>query len=110
MLLGVPSSARCVQRFDDSLGSASRKTYRISLRSSSVWEPRYPLLKVVFVVGSVKSVRGADRIRLGERLGASSPVARPGPSCFIERLVGSQVECLWGLGVRQGSWGAWPLR
>jgi hypothetical protein len=42
-------SAICVQRFDDSLSSAIRITYRISLRSSSLWEPRYPLLRVVFV-------------------------------------------------------------
>ena len=47
MLPGMPGSARCVRRFDDSLGSASRKTYRISLRSSSLREPRYPSLKVV---------------------------------------------------------------
>ena len=39
-------SASCVQRFDDSLDSAIRMTYRISLRSSSLWEPRHPLLKV----------------------------------------------------------------
>ena len=37
----------CVQNFDDSLNSAIRITYRISLRSSSLREPRYPLLKVV---------------------------------------------------------------
>ena len=40
-------SASCVQRFDDSLNSAIRITYRISLRSSSLREPRYPLLRVV---------------------------------------------------------------
>ena len=39
-------SASCVQKFDDSLGFAIRMTYRISLRSSSLWEPRHPLLKV----------------------------------------------------------------
>ena len=39
-------SARCVQSFDDSLDFAIRMTYRISLRSSSLWEPRHPLLKV----------------------------------------------------------------
>jgi hypothetical protein len=38
----------CVQRFDDSRRSAIRITYRISLRSSSLWEPRHPLLKVVW--------------------------------------------------------------
>ena len=38
----------CVQRFDDSLNSAIHITYRISLRSSSMREPRDPLLKVVY--------------------------------------------------------------
>ena len=42
-----PESAMCVQNFDDSRGLAIRITYRISLRSSSLWEPRHPLLKVV---------------------------------------------------------------
>lgn len=40
----------CVQRFDDSQSSAIRITYRISLRSSSFQEPRYPswiVLKVL---------------------------------------------------------------
>src|SRR5258708_5055248 len=49
MLLGIPRSARCVQRFDDSLNSAIHITYRISLRSSSMREPRDPLLKVVLL-------------------------------------------------------------
>ncbi|KAJ1469709.1 hypothetical protein T484DRAFT_1642383, partial [Baffinella frigidus] len=40
--------AICVQNFDDSLSPAIHTTYRISLRSSSVREPRYPLLRVVF--------------------------------------------------------------
>jgi len=39
--------ASCVQNFDDSLAFAIRMTYRISLRSSSLWEPRHPLLKVL---------------------------------------------------------------
>ena len=43
-------SARCVQRFDDSRNSAIHTTYRISLRSSSLREPRDPLSKVVFVL------------------------------------------------------------
>ena len=42
-----PESAMCVQSFDDSRGLAIRITYRISLRSSSLWEPRHPSLKVV---------------------------------------------------------------
>ena len=48
MLPGVPGSATCVQRFDDSRNSAIHITYRISLRSSSLREPRHPLLKVVY--------------------------------------------------------------
>ena len=40
-------NAICVQSLDDSLNSAIHITYRISLRSSSLWEPRHPLLKVV---------------------------------------------------------------
>ena len=37
----------CVQRFDDPRNSAIHITYRISLRSSSMPEPRDPLLKVL---------------------------------------------------------------
>lgn len=42
-----PGSAICVQSLDDSRGFAIRITYRISLRSSSMWQPRHPSLKVV---------------------------------------------------------------
>ena len=56
MLLGIPRSARCVQRFDDSLNSAIHITYRISLRSSSMREPRDPLLKVVYCFISIKLI------------------------------------------------------
>ena len=48
MPLAEASGAICVQRFDDSHDSAIHTTYRISLRSSSLREPRYPLLRVVF--------------------------------------------------------------
>jgi hypothetical protein len=48
MLPGIPESAMCVQRFDDSRNSAIHTTYRNSLRSSSLREPRDPLSKVVF--------------------------------------------------------------
>ena len=47
---GIPRGAMCVQRFDDSLNSAIHTTFRISLRSSSMPEPRDPLLKVVIIV------------------------------------------------------------
>ena len=49
MPLAEASSAICVQTFDDSRNSAIHITYRISLRSSSLREPRYPLLRVVLV-------------------------------------------------------------
>ena len=49
MLPGVPESAVCVQRFDDSLNLTIHTTYRNSLRSSSLREPRHPLLAVVYV-------------------------------------------------------------
>jgi hypothetical protein len=52
--LGIPRGARCVQRFDDSLNSAIHITYRISLRSSSMREPRDPLLKVVLIAHNRK--------------------------------------------------------
>ena len=42
----ILAGAMCVQRFDDSRNSAIHITYRISLRSSSMPEPRDPLLKV----------------------------------------------------------------
>ena len=42
-------NAMCVQSLDDSLNSAIHITYRISLRSSSLCEPRYPPLKDVIV-------------------------------------------------------------
>jgi hypothetical protein len=51
ILSAEASSAICVQRFDDSRNSAIHTTYRISLRSSSLREPRYPLLRVVFWLG-----------------------------------------------------------
>ena len=49
ILLAEAASAICVQKFDGSRNSAIHTTYRISLRSSSLREPRYPLLRVVLV-------------------------------------------------------------
>ena len=61
MLSVDPESAICVQRFDDSLNSAIRITYRISLRSSSLGEPRYPLLRIVLVSYFLSAV-SAERV------------------------------------------------
>lgn len=44
----MASGATCVQRLDGSRDSAIHTKYRISLRSSSMREPRYPLPRVVF--------------------------------------------------------------
>jgi hypothetical protein len=54
MLPGIPESAMCVQRFDDSRNSAIHTTYRNSLRSSSLREPRDPLSKVVLILFTIK--------------------------------------------------------
>ena len=59
MLLRVLKSAMCVQNFDDSRSSAIRITYRISLRSSSLWDPRHPLLKVVIDFTARRAPEGA---------------------------------------------------
>ena len=40
----------CVQELDDSLNHAFHISYRISLRSSSLREPRYPLFTLVLVL------------------------------------------------------------
>ena len=57
MPFGMPKGAICVQRFDDSLNSAIRITYRISLRSSSMPEPRDPLLKVLTILISTQTTQ-----------------------------------------------------
>lgn len=46
----MASGATCVQRLDGSRDSAIHTKYRISLRSSSMREPRYPLPRVVLVI------------------------------------------------------------
>jgi hypothetical protein len=48
--LTYAKSASCVQRLDDSQIHANRTTFRTLLRSSSLQEPRDPLLKVVKVI------------------------------------------------------------
>ena len=68
---GYPESAICVQKFDDSLNSAIRITYRISLRSSSLREPRYPLLTVVREVAT----RASRVCKVAKVCGGSAPLA-----------------------------------
>ena len=57
-------NAMCVQSLDDSLNSAIHITYRISLRSSSLREPRYPSTGVV-----VRFVVGRKRVGLARAVG-----------------------------------------
>lgn len=87
-----PMSAICVQSFDDSLSPAIHTRYRISLRSSSMREPRYPLLRVVFWfrVGRVTTGVSAN-IRLtqvghartkGDHTEVGKPVIRAGHTRF----------------------------
>ncbi len=82
---GSAGSAMCVQSFDDSQDFAIRITYRISLRSSSLREPRHPLLKGVPSVQCVVH-------RTGEGLcpaaagGFPSPPAEQRPSSPLFRF------------------------
>ena len=75
-------SAICVQRFDDSLNSAIRTTYRISLRSSSLLMPRYPSTRVVFFgwsseAGDERMPEHPTRERGGRVRSATRPVGLP---------------------------------
>ncbi len=58
----------CVQRFDDSRNSAIHITYRISLRSTSLREPRDPLSKVVYIFKNNFSQRLLGFIMFGPSL------------------------------------------
>ena len=83
----------CVQNFDDSLNSAIRITYRISLRSSSLREPRYPLLKVVFGLIDVSN----RRVRVNGRL------------CFVGSTCAHSAQSGWGR-VNMQIWGYAPAQ
>ena len=56
---GYPESAGCVQGSIDSRNSAIHSAYRISLRPSSLFEPRHPSLKVVMLLVAPE---GADTV------------------------------------------------
>src|SRR5699024_9610397 len=97
---GMPGGAMCVQRFDDSLNSAIHITYRISLRSSSMPEPRDPLLKVLFFDFSFSLVRDCSdckRERKEER-GVGPAIPERGGGVPFRSLKRSR------LGVSGGRW------
>lgn len=64
-------SAMCVQRFDDSQSSAIRITYRISLRSSSFQEPRYPSW-IVFILLTNQSLSLSSKLNQVSSLSLTS--------------------------------------
>ena len=68
-------SAMCVQRFDDSQSSAIRITYRISLRSSSFQEPRYPSW-IVFIVLTNQSLSLSSKLNQVSSLSLTSPTSQ----------------------------------
>ena len=75
----VLAGAMCVQRLDDSLNSAIHITYRISLRSSSMPEPRDPLLKVVtlYIVDSEDCCKRLVSWLRRAPCGLGPPLGRP---------------------------------
>jgi hypothetical protein len=77
---GYPESAGCVQGSIDSRNSAIHSAYRISLRPSSLFEPRHPSLKVVMFNVAPKGTdnsrvhRGVKGLGAGQsREGARGP-------------------------------------
>ena len=73
----------CVQRFDDSQCSAIHITFRASLRSSSMREPRDPLLKVLIQVSDsdVGQIQAWMRRRSAEaRVASTGLVPKPRPT------------------------------
>ena len=75
--LGRASGATCVQKLDDSRNSAIHTRYRISLRSSSLQEPRYPLLRVILCcyTCSLGGPKTAEAI-------SCPPRSNPSETCF----------------------------
>jgi hypothetical protein len=88
--IGIPMGAMCVQRLDDSLNSAIHINYRVSLRSSSMREPRDPLLKVLISFKKCFSdckeitslVGAAGRLTVENRSGKARPAAEAKGFCF----------------------------
>jgi hypothetical protein len=97
MPFGIPKGAMCVQRFDDSLNSAIHITYRISLRSSSMPEPRDPLLKVLNVISFKDSddmVKEEFEGAIGQQRARTRVPKDPGSSSPTEaRQAGQSNKC-----------------
>jgi hypothetical protein len=63
----MASGATCVQRLDGSRDSAIHTKYRISLRSSSMREPRYPLPRVILTYRRTRNSCDEHRSRVAAR-------------------------------------------
>ena len=87
-----PGCAICVQRFDDSLNSAIRTTYRISLRSSSLREPRYPSAGVVGFHKLRQRRRESPRCAREGAVGRGEARARPRRTRALHTHPGARQE------------------
>ena len=87
-----PGCAICVQRFDDSLNSAIRTTYRISLRSSSLREPRYPSAGVVGFHKLRQRRRESPRCAREGAVGRGDTRARPRRTRALRTHPGARQE------------------
>ena len=87
-----PGCAICVQRFDDSLNSAIRTTYRISLRSSSLREPRYPSAGVVGFHKLRQRRRESPRCAREGAVGRGDTRARPRRTRALHTHPGARQE------------------
>jgi hypothetical protein len=81
MPLAEAAGAMCVQRFDGSRNSAIHTTYRSSLRSSSIREPRYPLLRVVSRFATEDDQRGRPAARTAMLQKDRRPPGRRSTAC-----------------------------
>ncbi|KAG6627152.1 hypothetical protein CIPAW_15G106500 [Carya illinoinensis] len=87
----MASGATCVQRLDDSRDSAIHTKYRISLRSSSMREPRYPLPRVLFVFHKSKNFTSDYEIRMAPTV----PHRRHDPATGITAAAGTRLALQW---------------
>ncbi|KAH9657869.1 hypothetical protein KPL70_023255 [Citrus sinensis] len=104
--------ATCVQRLDGSRDSAIHTKYRISLRSSSMREPRYPLPRVV--LDTCERRRRTPRRTVSGAAGACSLVRfpwrspAPGVRCFASRERDESLSPRHGAGRRSARCGRAP--
>eukprot|EP00252_Welwitschia_mirabilis_P020691 TRINITY_DN5117_c0_g2_i1.p1 TRINITY_DN5117_c0_g2~~TRINITY_DN5117_c0_g2_i1.p1 ORF type:complete len:245 (+),score=-48.62 TRINITY_DN5117_c0_g2_i1:3471-4205(+) len=90
------SGATCVQRLDDSQDSAIHTNYRISLRSSSEREPRYPLPTVLH--------RNRMRRRSNHRSDSGGSLAPFAPAFFRNPKATAAPPQREGLAARHTPW------